>query len=106
MNVNGLHLFPIRHVEIHHSSPLDGMSHEARHQGYSGGATQDETHVPIAATADVLRCYEEAVQEPLVECVNLDGLYTNSQDKHSDRRDAEILREDFCSTGACIRMGD
>ena len=76
------------------------MSHEARHQGYSSGATQDEAHVPIAATADVLRCYEEAVQEPLVECVNLDGLYTKSQDKHSDRLDAEILREDFCSTGA------
>lgn len=73
------------------------MSHEARHQGY-GGATQ--AGVPLAATADVLRCYEEAVQEPMVECVNLDGLYTNAQLDDSDRFDALTLREDFCSTGA------
>mgnify|MGYP006981856182 CR=1 FL=1 len=56
---------------------------------------------PLAATADVLRCYEEAVQEPMVECVNLDGLYTNAQDEGSDRVNALVLREDFCSTGAC-----
>lgn len=72
------------------------MSHEARHQGY-GGTTSHGT--PLAATADVLRCYEEAVQEPMVECVNLDGLYTNAQDVDSDRVDALVLREDFCSTG-------
>ena len=75
---------------------LFGMSHQARHQGYSG--TGD---APLAATADVLRCYEEAVQEPMVECVNLDGLYTNAQDEGSDRVNALVLREDFCSTGAC-----
>lgn len=70
------------------------MTHEARHQGYSGASEG----APLAATADVLRCYEEAVQEPMVECVNLDGLYTNAQDESSDRFDALVLREDFCST--------
>ncbi|KAL4402409.1 hypothetical protein ACI68E_000174 [Malassezia pachydermatis] len=34
----------------------------------------------------------------MVECVNLDGLYTNAQDVDSDRVDALVLREDFCST--------
>lgn len=72
------------------------MSHEARHQGYGGAADGPAT---LAATADVLRCYEEAVQEPMVECVNLDGLYTNAQEEGSDRIDAVVLREDFCSTG-------
>ena len=52
------------------------MTHEARHQGFEGVTATSAT--PIAATADVLRCYEEAVQEPMVECMNLDGLYTNA----------------------------
>ncbi|WFD18871.1 non-specific serine/threonine protein kinase [Malassezia caprae] len=63
--------------------------------GYGGAS---DGHVPLAATADVLRCYEEAVQEPMVECVNLDALYTNAQEESSDRVDAVVLREDFCST--------
>ncbi|PWY98625.1 hypothetical protein BCV70DRAFT_201945 [Testicularia cyperi] len=61
-----------------------------------GGTSTDQ--LPLAATADVLKCYEEAVQEPLVECVNLDSLYSGAQLDSSDRFDARILREDFCST--------
>ena len=72
------------------------MTHEARHQGFEGVTATSAP--PIAATADVLRCYEEAVQEPMVECMNLDGLYTNAQAPHSDRIDALVLREDFSST--------
>lgn len=72
------------------------MTHDPRHRGYDGerGGT-----APLAASADILRCYEEAVQEPMVECVNLDALYTNAQAPGSDRVDARVLREDFCSTG-------
>ncbi|PKI84270.1 hypothetical protein MVES1_001644 [Malassezia vespertilionis] len=71
------------------------MAHEARHQGYSVPVASGTT---LAATADILRCYEQAVQEPMVECVNLDGLYTSAQAPASDRTDAIVLREDFCST--------
>lgn len=71
--------------------------HDPRHQRF-GGAGE-----PLAATADVLRCYEEAVQEPMVECTNLDALYTNAQAPDSDRMDAEVLREDFCSTAVVAR---
>ena len=70
------------------------MAHDPRHQGFSGEGE------PLAATADILRVYEEAVQEPMVECTNLDALYTNAQPDDSDRQDAIVLREDFCSTGA------
>lgn len=53
----------------------------------------------LASTADVLAVYEEAVQEPLVECLNLDSLYCAAQLDHTDRPEARILREDFCSSG-------
>ena len=74
------------------------MGHDPRHPGFAGEAAPGEA--PLAATADILRCYEEAVQEPRVECTNLDALYTNAQPDDSDRQDAIVLREDFCSTGA------
>lgn len=67
--------------------------HEARHQRFAGSDAPT-----LAATADILRCYEEAVQEPMVECTNLDALYTNAQPDDTDRPDAVLLREDFCST--------
>ncbi|WFC97321.1 hypothetical protein MYAM1_000031 [Malassezia yamatoensis] len=71
--------------------------HDPRHQRF-GGEGQS-----LAASADILRCYEEAVQEPMVECTNLDALYTNAQSADSDRMDACIMREDFCSTGVVAR---
>lgn len=55
-------------------------------------------HLPLAATAPVLKIYEEAVQEPVVECGNIDSLYSQAQLDDTDRYDARILREDFCST--------
>lgn len=73
------------------------MAHDPRHQGFSGEGE------PLAATADILRVYEEAVQEPMVECINLDALYTNAQAASSDRENAQVLREDFCSTGIIAR---
>lgn len=53
---------------------------------------------PLASTAPVLKIYEEAVQEPSVECSNIDSLYSQAQLEDTDRYDARILREDFCST--------
>ncbi|KAK0550444.1 hypothetical protein OC846_003641, partial [Tilletia horrida] len=53
---------------------------------------------PLAATADIMKIYEEAVQEPLIEVTNLDSLYSQVQLEDTDRYDARILREDFCST--------
>lgn len=73
---------------------------DPRHRGFAGAAAGA---APLAATADILRCYEEAVQEPLVECNNLDALYTHAQDDSSDRFDARILREDFCSTAVVAK---
>lgn len=90
------------------------MSHDPRHatfadpfadarpaSGAGSGGRQ-----PIAARADVLRCYEEAVQEPLVECTNLASFYCQAQEelarsrgKEGDWTEAKVLREDFCSTG-------
>ncbi len=58
----------------------------------------DSDRVPLASTAPVLKIYEEAVQEPGVECRNIDSLYSQAQLDGSDRYDARILREDFCST--------
>lgn len=72
---------------------------DPRHRGFAGAADT----APLAATADILRCYEEAVQEPLVECNNLDALYTHAQDDTSDRFDARVLREDFCSTAVVAK---
>ncbi|KAN0060002.1 hypothetical protein ACQY0O_007975 [Thecaphora frezii] len=63
------------------------------HDGGQGSLTP-----PLAATAPVLKCYEEAVQEPRVECCNLDSLYSQAQLDDTDRYDARILREDFCSS--------
>lgn len=77
------------------------MSADPRHKGFAGSA--DGATQPLAATADILRCYEEAVQEPMVECVNLDALYTHAQDDSSDRMDARVLREDFCSTAVVAK---
>ncbi|WFD33473.1 hypothetical protein MCUN1_000286 [Malassezia cuniculi] len=81
------------------------MAVDPRHKGFAGGGGDgaEGGAAPLAATADILRCYEEAVQEPMVECVNLDALYTHAQDENSDRMDARILREDFCSTAVVAK---
>ncbi len=64
----------------------------------SSASGLDSGRVPLASTAPVLKIYEEAVQEPGVECRNIDSLYSQAQLDDSDRYDARILREDFCST--------
>ncbi|CAD6893212.1 unnamed protein product [Tilletia controversa] len=79
------------------------MSFEARHRGFvdeAGLFSPDELerNPPLAATADIMKIYEEAVQEPLIEVTNLDSLYSQVQPEDTDRYDARILREDFCST--------
>ncbi|KAL9932949.1 hypothetical protein V8E36_008204 [Tilletia maclaganii] len=79
------------------------MSSEARHRGFvdeAGLFDPDELqrNPPLAATADIMKIYEEAVQEPLIEVTNLDSLYSQIQHEDTDRYDARILREDFCST--------
>ncbi len=56
-----------------------------------------------AARADVLKCYEEAVQEPLIECTNIDSLYASAQLDDTARPEARLLREDFCSTAVVAR---
>ncbi|KAK0528431.1 hypothetical protein OC835_004666 [Tilletia horrida] len=76
---------------------------EARHRGFVDGAgllshEELERNPPLAATADIMKIYEEAVQEPLIEVTNLDSLYSHCQHEGTDRYDAKILREDFCST--------
>lgn len=52
----------------------------------------------IAERADALAVYEDAVQEPALECGNLASLYYNAQDLGSRRPEARVLREDFCSS--------
>ena len=52
----------------------------------------------IAERADALGVYEDAVQEPALECGNLASLYYNAQDLGSRRPEARVLREDFCSS--------
>ncbi|PWN51307.1 hypothetical protein IE53DRAFT_368189 [Violaceomyces palustris] len=81
------------------------MSHDPRHRSFRLEPDQaDERNkdgrfkFPLASTAPVLQCYEEAVQSPLAECSNLDSLYSGAQLDDTDRYDARVLREDFCST--------
>ncbi|KAE8244829.1 hypothetical protein A4X13_0g6220 [Tilletia indica] len=76
---------------------------EARHRGFvdeAGLLSPEElqNNPPLAATADIMKIYEEAVQEPMIEVTNLDSLYSQVQHDDTDRYDAKILREDFCST--------
>lgn len=52
-----------------------------------------------ASRANAMDVYEDAVQEPLLECTNLASMYYNAQEIGSKRPDARILREDFCSSG-------
>jgi hypothetical protein len=53
----------------------------------------------IASKANALEVYEDAVQDPLLECTNLASMYYGAQEIGSRRPDAKVLREDFCSSG-------
>ncbi|KDN41616.1 hypothetical protein K437DRAFT_258210 [Tilletiaria anomala UBC 951] len=57
----------------------------------------------LASRADILKCYEEAVQEPLLECSNLSSFYSEAQLSTSLVPEARLLREDFCSTAIVAR---
>lgn len=62
------------------------------HSGNDSGQT-------AASRANALEVYEDAVQEPLLECTNLASMYYGAQEIGSKRPEARILREDFCSSG-------
>lgn len=62
----------------------------------SNEGRENETEASRANAMDV---YEDAVQEPLLECTNLASMYYNAQEIGSKRPDARTLREDFCSSG-------
>ena len=83
------------------AAPADPFSHARPNWSLktTEEGASDSAKPPLASTAPVLQCYEEAVQEPLVEVTNLDSLYSQVQLEGSDRFDARIMREDFCSTG-------
>jgi hypothetical protein len=53
----------------------------------------------VASSANALEVYEDAVQEPLLECTNLASMYYGAQEIGSRRPEAKVLREDFCSSG-------
>lgn len=53
----------------------------------------------MAQQANALDVYEDAVQEPQLECANLASMYYQAQQIGSDRPEAKVLREDFCSSG-------
>ena len=57
----------------------------------------------LAAKANIFQVYEEAVQDPLLECVNIDALYHDAQLEHSPVPVARLLREDFCSSAVVAR---
>ncbi|PWN32331.1 uncharacterized protein FA14DRAFT_126935 [Meira miltonrushii] len=62
------------------------------------GQSQQKADRTIAEQVDALSVYEDAVQEPLLECTNLASMYYQAQPIGSYRPDAKILREDFCSS--------
>lgn len=78
---------------------LDPRGYRPFNLDKSDNKDPNTTSQPLAATADVLKVYEQAVQEPMVECVNLDSLYCSAQLEDTDRPEARLLREDFSSSG-------
>lgn len=70
---------------------------------YASAGTATDWKQTQAARADVLKCYEEAVQEPMLECTNLDSFYCGAQQDGSPVPEARLLREDFCSTAIVAR---
>lgn len=69
----------------------------------SASASKRKTRT-LAQQVKALDVYEDAVQEPLLECSNLAGMYYTAQEIGSTRPDAKVLREDFCSSGE-LRQG-
>lgn len=66
-------------------------------KGNGDGSPMDGS--TMAELANALDVYEDAVQEPLLECSNLASMYYQAQLVGSVRPEAKILREDFCSSG-------
>lgn len=80
-------------VELDARLPKFSESSNIKQQRVNNGG--DRT---IAEKVDALSVYEDAVQEPLLECTNLASMYYQAQPIGSFRPDAKILREDFCSS--------
>lgn len=98
-SIPSLHAVPHSHI----GSMADPFAH-AR-PNWSHLSSSPSSSAPcLASTAPVLKIYEEAVQEPGVECSNIDSLYSGAQLDNTDRYDARILREDFCSTAVIAAM--
>jgi hypothetical protein len=76
----------------------------SRFQASQSSASTSNGKGTIASTANALEVYEDAVQEPLLECTNLAGMYYNAQEIGSRRPQAKVLREDFCSSGEAISI--
>ena len=73
-----------------------------RFQASSSEASNGAT--TAASRANALEVYEDAVQEPLLECTNLASMYYGAQQIGSRRPDAKVLREDFCSSGEKVQV--
>lgn len=78
------------------SPPVDARLFNFNHPTSSANGSAASTQ---ASRADALSVYSDAVQTPDVECGNLDSLYCDAQADDTDRPEARVLREDFCSSG-------
>lgn len=75
------------------------MAQDSRLPQFGEPAEGNSQANTLAEKANALQVYEDAVQEPLLECSNLAGMYYQAQIIGSTRPEARILREDFCSSG-------
>lgn len=78
------------------AAPTDARLFNFNHAAASSSNGAPSTQ---ASRADALSVYSDAVQTPDVECGNLDSLYCDAQADDTDRPEARVLREDFCSSG-------
>lgn len=74
-------------------------SHTPSTSAPTSSPSSSSSPLTVAQQVDALHVYEDAVQEPSLECSNLDSLYYNAQVAGSQRPFARVLREDFCSSG-------
>jgi hypothetical protein len=81
------------------SSPHHVAMSDSRAFAFGSSSVSGDWSQTLAGRADALAVYSDAVQEPDVECSNLDSLYCGSQHDDTDRAEARVLREDFCSSG-------
>lgn len=78
--------------------PKNYVNETESNQNQQKSINGDRRKKTIAEQVNALSVYEDAVQEPLLECTNLASMYYQAQPIGSFRPDAKILREDFCSS--------